>query len=505
MELKIKKMGEYIYNKKDVLLIYTLIAVLLFGTRWTGRNVSIDTVIFANEPKTFYNWLDIGRQGLVLTKILFSPFGYNPYWEGFLTCLAMIIMAVLLLYYLEEVMKASISKLSCVIMLGIIESGVVFSLQYFFFMQIFEIYFSIILTLGSLICIYQWIFKKNIYSCIAGILLMIWAFSSYQATVPLYILCGIVGYMFYEEDKISEHITMILKLVITFLIAFLINMIITKLFFNSSDYLDTMYAWKNGTALQNIKSHIEAVWTGKNGVIYNQHYKIIVIAYAIWALLNLKKIKLLKTLAAGMIILAPFYLTIYTGMHSVQRAQFNLLFCVAFSYMLLINKFSDLKLVKNILIVLSIVNILNQSYTTLKLFYTDDVRYQSDAQYAYQISESLKREGIEENTLPVVFIGKISAGSNNDCLEYDQDYSEYFGASIWGMNAGETPRYFWSTQLGSLFMQSLGIKYYNADETQVEEGRTIAKEMNCWPQENSIKVVNEEYVVVKLSEDEFEE
>ena len=29
--------------------------------------------------------------------------------------------------------------------------------------------------------------------------------------------------------------------------------------------------------------------------------------------------------------------------------------------------------------------------------------------------------------------------------------------------------------------------------------------MNCWPQENSIKVVNEEYVVVKLSEDEFEE
>ena len=65
MELKIKKMGEYIYNKKDILLIYTLIAVLLFGTRWTGRNVSIDTVIFANEPKTFYNWLDIGRRKLI--------------------------------------------------------------------------------------------------------------------------------------------------------------------------------------------------------------------------------------------------------------------------------------------------------------------------------------------------------------------------------------------------------------------------------------------------------
>lgn len=504
MELKIKKMGEYIYNKKDILLIYTLIAVLLFGTRWTGRNVSIDTVIFANEPKTFYNWLDIGRQGLVLTKILFSPFGYNPYWEGFLTCLAMIIMAVLLLYYLEEVMKASISKLSCVIMLGIIESGVVFSLQYFFFMQIFEIYFSIILTLGSLICIYQWILKKNIYSCIAGILLMVWAFSSYQATVPLYILFGIVGYMFYDEDKISEHAILILKLIITFLIAFLINMIVTKLYFNSSDYLDMMYAWKNGTALENIKSHMVSVWTGKNGVIYNHHYKIIVIAYIIWAFLNLKKVKLLKVLASIMIILAPFYLTFYTGMYSVQRAQFNLVFCVAFGYMLLINKFGDLKIMRNILVILSIVNILNQSYTTLKLFYTDDVRYQSDVQYAYQISECLKSEGVEENTLPVVFIGKLSAGTNNDCLEYDQDYSEYFGASIWGMNADEAPSYFWSTQLGTLFMKAIGIKYDNANEQQVEEGRKVAREMSCWPRDNSIKVVDGEYVVVKLSEDEFE-
>ena len=28
--------------------------------------------------------------------------------------------------------------------------------------------------------------------------------------------------------------------------------------------------------------------------------------------------------------------------------------------------------------------------------------------------------------------------------------------------------------------------------------------MSCWPRDNSIKVVDGEYVVVKLSEDEFE-
>lgn len=504
---KIENLKKYAYSKKNLLLAYIIFIVLLYGARWHSRNVSIDSVLFTNSPNTFYNWLNIGRQGLVLSKIIFSPFGYNSYWEGFLTFFAMLLMAFVLLYFFDVVIKANISKINSLIMLGIIASGVVFSLQYFFFMQIFEIYFAIVLTVVALIYIYKWIFENNALYCLGGIVLMIWAFSSYQATVPLYILCGVVGYVLYEDKELDVNINIITKLIISFIIAFLINLVITKLFFSSSDYLSGMDAWKNGQAVSNITRHISYVWGGKKGIIYNIHYKLMVVIYTILAIKNIKKasiINVLKCLAVCMLLLSPFYLTFYTGTVPVQRAQFNLVFCVAFGYMLLIRKMDKNLICKGVLISLATVNILMQSYTVLKLFYTDDVRYQADVQYAYQIAESLKQKGIEENSLPIAFIGRLPAGTNSSCISRDFNDAEYYGETVWGLHSMIEPNYYWSSQSGTTFMRTLGIKYDSASKEQVAVGRKIAKKMNCWPQKSSIKVVKNEFVVVKLSEDEYE-
>ena len=453
---------------------------------------------------------------MVFTKKLFSPLGYNIYWEGVLTCFAMIGMAMLLLYYFNVILNANFSKIVNILMVCSSASGIVLALQYFFFMQIFEIYFAIDLTIAAAICTYKWILENKKLYCPLGIILMIWAFSSYQAMVPLYILVGLVGYLFYKEDKLNKHIGLIVKLLLSFIIAFVINTVITKLFFSSSDYLDVLYAWKNGQAVHNIIEHIKSVLmlNDKNAVIYTWHYGILLMAYMLWLIYNiililLKKKKMtvvwcLKILAIIVMFISPFYLTIYTGTIPALRAQISLHFFIIFAYVFWVSSIKKIKGLKTLCIFLMIVNVGHQGYVTSKLFYTDDVRYQSDVQYAYQMVEYLKRHGIQENELPVVFVGELPAGTNNSCYAADEDLYEYYGESIWGIHSVVQPYYYWSSENEKLMMDMIGAHFGHASEDQVLEGRKEAVDMPCWPQEGSLKVVNDEFVVVKLSDDVYE-
>lgn len=39
----------------------------------------VDTMLYINMPHYTYNWLDIGREGAVLSKWIFQQMYYNPY------------------------------------------------------------------------------------------------------------------------------------------------------------------------------------------------------------------------------------------------------------------------------------------------------------------------------------------------------------------------------------------------------------------------------------------
>ena len=63
------------------LLIFniSIVAVVLIGCRIFNLSVTMDTDLFINTPRSVYNWLDIGRYGLIFTEKIFGIRWYNPY------------------------------------------------------------------------------------------------------------------------------------------------------------------------------------------------------------------------------------------------------------------------------------------------------------------------------------------------------------------------------------------------------------------------------------------
>ena len=77
---------------EHILLIVTnmLLVTIVFGLRIFSSNITIDSGFFTDKPDSVYNWLDISRWGLVLTKKVFHNMHFNLYAEMgiafFLSC-----------------------------------------------------------------------------------------------------------------------------------------------------------------------------------------------------------------------------------------------------------------------------------------------------------------------------------------------------------------------------------------------------------------------------------
>ena len=64
------------------LIIFNCVLVaIIFGSRIFNTNITIDTDIMIVYPETTYNWLNIGRWGLILLQKVFGMRWFNPYIE----------------------------------------------------------------------------------------------------------------------------------------------------------------------------------------------------------------------------------------------------------------------------------------------------------------------------------------------------------------------------------------------------------------------------------------
>ena len=72
------KFGSYIWWNRWLIIVYLLVLFLVYGAWFYGNNLHFDTEVFVNNPYTTYNWLDIGRYGLVLTEYIFGLRLFNP-------------------------------------------------------------------------------------------------------------------------------------------------------------------------------------------------------------------------------------------------------------------------------------------------------------------------------------------------------------------------------------------------------------------------------------------
>ena len=73
-----KALQTYLYDNRWWLLLFNGLLLFIWGPWIANTAPRIDTEVLINTPYTPHNWLDLGRQGGILTECLFVLRGFNP-------------------------------------------------------------------------------------------------------------------------------------------------------------------------------------------------------------------------------------------------------------------------------------------------------------------------------------------------------------------------------------------------------------------------------------------
>lgn len=505
MKIYIKEFQEFC--KKNVsLIIFDLVIVgLVFGCRIFTSNISIDTDLLMSIPNYQYNWLDIGRWGLILFQNIFSNSWFNLYVNGTLAFLAIVSFLVLYSFLFDYVKSGQ--KLNYYIFSALFITHPIFSMQWWFRLQSFEIALSICCIPISIFLLFEWIENNKKSNLITGIVFMILSFACYQTNVILFIASTLFCYLlkYGNLEKIKDIWNICFKLISSFLIGFIINTLITKLFFTSSEYLNDTVLWGKESLFQCIKNilvHCRDVLLGYSVVMSKAYIfaLVILLAIFIFAIIKHRKIKIFSLIVLISFTISPFLLSIYMGNIPAYRSQYTLPFVIAglYTLILLFLKQNDLKIeyTKYVFICLSVFFVLMQVKVTERIWYTEDVRYEQDCLLLDNIISDMRINGIDYETKKTVFIGKYDVSLNPSCFEN----IDLVGLSYFSAFTDAEPTYFYSNANIHRFAKLRGIKTNgNVGSYEISEAISKSEDMKSYPQKGYIKET-EDLIIIKLSD-----
>ena len=540
-------------EKSGLWIVVFLLAVLSHGTMLLGRSIGIDTEDLIALQEAFYGeWLSMGRQGLVLLKLLFGTGIFNPQLAGVMTLLFLVV-ACMLWTSLFSCVSGRDSQAAVFVFSGLLLVSPLITEQMYFKLQSMEVAFGFCLMAVSLLLVY-WStttknHKKSMYFFCGSVLFNVVLFSLYQVMVPLFLFgasaCFFLYCFFQKDVSVREMKKLGILYLAVFLIGFICNQILTMVCFSAgAGYLTGQVRWFTQSfkdCLINIYWHVKAVLLGQ-GMYYSKFYPVGCL-FLIGIVLYSGRDKKRKAVFVGtvisllMTIAAPFYMTILCAVEPVRRSQLVMPFALAFvAYVLILctdpcigdmprtsrtgraasredetslldytdpcigdmprtsRTASMGKITYIVLLVLCVTTGYVQLSGTMRLNYTDSVRYESDVRTAQAIMEDLDKLGDDAHAYPIIFVGKRAAELNNSCVMGDT-----IGYSFFEWDTDVAPQGFYNTRRIIHFFHVLGGDYHRGNEAQALKAAEYSKSMNSWPMEGSI-VLHDDCIIVKLSD-----
>lgn len=472
-----------------------------------------DADIVLYQQRTNYNWLDIGRYGLVLLRKVFGTDRANPYYEAVLFLTAFLVLILFFGYFLDMASNQENSDGKLLITSVIFMTYPLWAEQFYFQFQSFEILAGYLLTLIFLFLSLQGVReKKTVYQIVAVVTAFI-AFGVYQSFINVF-LTGFVGMCLLNLKEISEFqefIRIVKSYVIVFVIAFLAYLFLYCFFFSSSDYLQA--GWGNADIkeiLFHIESYVRMVLSGKI-----KFFPITYLLAGLFALLasvvfyRKEKVKIcLKLLVSiGLLFVlfsSPFLLLFVTGYFTVARALLAFPLGAALLFYYAYDIFEKRKgAIFYVVILLGVVCCLRQTESLMRIFYTYDIISESDKITALQLNYDIDRVLAEEGQMPIAVIGTMDARRNPACCsEEETSWSFLFQSSIL-QNMNMELKYYWSTCYFVNWFRMYGIEYAWASQEQVQMAAEESHSMEVWPNEGGICVRNG-ICIIKLSDTEIQ-
>lgn len=499
---------DYIKKSKIPIAIIIFFLLFAFGERLISNSFSIDTEFYINHwIKDFDWWINLNRWGLVAINKLLSVGPLLIFQSNFLTLFFISIYSVLFMYlfylYIPKKWEKNYLKVQFIFPIIFITNPI-FAEQYNFINQNVGVSLGILLSAISAIMLYYgdkeegW--KRNLLN-ISSILITTFAFGIYQSIVPLFILIIACTYFLECINKKSSCWKFLGKRIVEFIIICTLYMIISKMIGGENSYLQSGWSTDGMNCFRYIYYVIVDVLKC-NTIFYNVSYLIaIIMMIGINIYLIVKKnINFGIILSSIGLLLAPFYIMIITGVDQLKRTQFNYSFVIGFIILvfciMLVNK-TNRKVLGYLIILLSFGIAYKQSIITAKLFYSDNVRFQSDTVLANKIQTQIeKKEWYEDDKkYTLIILGNKPCNAINFYEKgevighsfFEFDYQYIYGPS----------------QRANAFMKTLGYNYKEPSEKEFEEAKKYVKKNNLksFPNENSIVKVNDDNIIVRLSKE----
>lgn len=538
-------MKEYMEKNRSRIFLMGLFVFLIHGAKLNSNILGIDTEDLIQYQDEFYGgWLDTGRHGLVFLKQLMSNLSYNPYFSGLLTllCFVAAVSAFLLLW--DGVSKSKCSMAAWIACGLLWISHPIMTEQFYFTLQSAEVCIAIFLTAIALDLTRYWemavmrdgmkINKVLWLLPIVSVLLLLITFSVYQVMVVFFIfgavtlilLEGISDILRDKECSTARLWLRIVPYVSVFLVAFVVNTLITSLFFQSSDYLGNQIQWGQGGGISDnfrmIAGHFVKTLTGYDSIYYNIGYGIlcvVVLAAMLILLISIKKRKgFVLTIIFFLLALfsTPYLMTIVIGGTPVVRSQLILPVATGFLSYLAIhllgelqewygckigwsddakesNKRSILVLLFSGILIGCVTGAWQQTQTTLQLYYTDSMRYEHDMAIARELMIIIG-DKYEDEDIALVVVGSKPFVGNNSCIQ-----GETIGVSFFDYDVDLEPACYWSTRRVLGLFHMLGADYEIAPADRFEGAIEYSEYMDAWPDKDCVKE-QDGVVIIKMSE-----
>lgn len=534
---------EYIRRSRYGLLLLGFFLCLVHGDKLFCANNGIDTEQLIYMGESFYDgWLGIGRQGLVFLKGLLGLKNYNPYFASLLLLLFSVTACggfTFLFEYVRKQQGDGVEKPSwrwlpaAFGMLVFVHP--VMTEQYYFTLQGAEVALSFNLLAVSLLCAHKWAAKGSFWWIVPAVGLSVPVFGVYQAMVPLYIsagavLCCLRGWQRGSRKEVKKEIGYACHLSAVFMLSFVLNQLITVLFFTRSRYLSGQIQWDIAdvsAGIRRLLSHMRDVAAG-GGIFYSRAFLWLAAVLGVLVFFHIIRrqkspgLRIWNFLLLGAVYGGPFYLTVVMGERPVIRGQLVLPFTMGYmaylSGVLLLEAAGDgrgkdregnipginggrvrrfsLTAAAIVLAGICTAAVWQETAATSRLYYSEKVRYEGDLRLAGNISRDIQEfTGEYDFAGTVVFIGKRENAENHCTVTGD-----VMGHSLFAWDTQAEPVYFHSTRRILGFLHCMGIGYEMPDEKQVGQAALCAAQMPCYPAEGSIAWCGGS-LVVKLSED----
>ena len=470
--------------------------ILSFGSFAFATDYYVDSEVVINIPGTNYNWLEIGRYGLVITRKLLGTSWYNPYYTGILLLLFLWLTGMTFSYVAEKLfpkLTAPITTLGSLIFL----TYPTFTEQYYFHFQSAEIALGLWLSMLVLTLFYQFVQDRNMLCFVITLPVYVLTFSIYQSFIPL-ALCGYLGIFLATimKEKVDDSTLKrgIFGSILHFVIAFVISQGINKICFPASSYLNDQVIWGGESSpLESLKSVLLScarMLTGQ-GVFYTTLLLVAIIA-AVIALLCSKKLPLyqlvLGALSALGITITPFILTLLMAENTAIRSQFTYAFAAVlllyFSVQTFLEKALYLSYGKLAVTALFAVALVSQIYTVRYIWNAHQYVAEYDRKTATDIMKTMYNSFVVDGQAGTIFWGYLQPET-----PYDEALSgspSYLFTSVFNLEHNTEPYCFFSTNRILGYMESMGHRFtYPTNATRSMSAYIMNREtLPAYPDKN---------------------